>query len=107
MLRMGRPSKLTPEVARRVVATIRAGRSKTRAAREAGVALSTLMDWLRRGREYGEPGYAAFSNRVKRAEQAAREDYLAAYQAAYRAAWERQEEAVDLAIEAALSGLLP
>jgi hypothetical protein len=69
----GRPTKLTKDRARTIVRDIRDGASRRAAARRAGVSLSTLMNWLYRGRE-GEPGYRGFANRIEAA--TLRADYL-------------------------------
>ena len=47
---VARPSKLTPETQNRIVQAARAGNYREAAARSAGIAPSTLYDWLSRGR---------------------------------------------------------
>jgi transposase-like protein len=48
---MARPSRLTPARIETIVELVRAGVPREDAAKTAGVAPSTLFDWLRRGRE--------------------------------------------------------
>lgn len=64
---MGRPSKLDELRAKRIVDAIKAGASRTGAAKCARVHRATLMDWLARGRD-GEQPYADFLDRVREAE---------------------------------------
>lgn len=49
--KVGRPPKLTGEVATRIVQALEAGNYRRRAAQYAGVSLRTLQEWLRVGRE--------------------------------------------------------
>jgi hypothetical protein len=61
----GRPSKLTPEIAARVVEAVEAGASLRVAAAHGGIAQSTLFLWLARGEEEGAPReFSEFSERV-------------------------------------------
>lgn len=66
---IGRPSKLELDdlVAQRIINCIAEGGSRTAAAAAAHVHRSTLLTWLRRGRE-GEAPYEAFYERVREAE---------------------------------------
>lgn len=64
---MGRPSKLTPELQERIVQAIRAGNYIETAAAYAGIAKSTLYDWLKRGARAKTGKYRAFSDAVQRA----------------------------------------
>lgn len=50
----GRPSKFTPEVTEPFLARIRAGHYLNYAAAEAGIGLSTVKAWLKRGTRTGE-----------------------------------------------------
>ena len=45
----GRPSKLTPELARRICDLVRAGNYLETAAAAAGIGHDTIRDWLRKG----------------------------------------------------------
>lgn len=47
----GQPTKLTPEVHRRIVEVVRAGNYMSVAAQFAGISQSTLANWLARGRK--------------------------------------------------------
>tara|TARA_Y100000310_G_C20546718_1_gene745948 strand:+ start:196 stop:630 length:435 start_codon:yes stop_codon:yes gene_type:complete len=69
---MGRPSKLTPEVADAVVEALEMGASQSEAAASVGVGLSTLEEWLSRGRgrnsrRSSRGVYATFAGRCERA----------------------------------------
>ena len=66
---MGRPSKLTPAVAARIVEAVELGATWERAADAAGVGASTLGLWRRKG-EAGEVPYVTFLLALKRAEGA-------------------------------------
>ena len=60
----GRPTALTPEVARKILRAVRAGAHRGIAAQYAGVTRETLSRWLRRP---GEP-YETFSRLLDQAE---------------------------------------
>ena len=64
---MGRRTKLTPDVQKRVVEAIRAGNYKEVAARYAGIGESTFYEWLKRGASH-RVGYVEFAEAVKNAE---------------------------------------
>ena len=64
----GRPSVLTPEVQRKVLAALRCGLSRAAAAARAGVGARTLRDWMART-DATEP-YASFRAEVEAAEGA-------------------------------------
>lgn len=72
----GRPSKLTPETATRIVDAIRAGCYAQVAAQAAGVGKTTYFDWRARGREArgmepvprSERPYVDFVNQLEKAE---------------------------------------
>lgn len=49
MAKMGRPTKLTPELADQIVQNLRAGAYIETAAKAAGINKTTLHDWLNRG----------------------------------------------------------
>ncbi|HYW87230.1 MAG TPA: hypothetical protein VFB50_05645 [Chloroflexota bacterium] len=57
---MGRPSKRTPEVERRLLDALRAGNTRPHAARYAGIHEDTIVNWMRRS--------SAFSAAVEKAE---------------------------------------
>jgi len=58
--KIGRPTKLTPEVEAKIVETILAGNWLLTAARAVGIDKTTLHDWLRRGRSETDGIYAEF-----------------------------------------------
>ncbi len=85
---MGRPSKLTPVVAARILEAVELGATWERAADAAGVGASTLRDWRQRG-EAGEKPFAAFLAALKRAEGAGVERALMVIRkAAAAGAWQ-------------------
>jgi len=63
---MGRPTKLTPELQKQIVAYITAGSYIETAAAAAGIDKTTLHDWLRRGKA-GDKPFDEFSHAVERA----------------------------------------
>jgi len=65
---VGRPTKLTPETANRIVQAVKAGATYDVAARAAGVSEATLYGWKARGAREGTGQYFEFLERVKRAE---------------------------------------
>ncbi len=68
----GRPTKLTPEVHRQVVAYFRAGSFEWVAAEAAGVSKSTFHRWLQRGATETRGAYHAFAEEVRQAKAQAR-----------------------------------
>jgi hypothetical protein len=61
----GRPSKLRPEVAERIIEAVEAGASLRVTAAYAGIAQSTLLAWLAKAEEDGARGeFVEFSERV-------------------------------------------
>lgn len=93
MALMGRPTKMTSEAMRAIVRAIRRGANKTEAARAGGVALSTLMQWQRYGRD-GWPQFESFVRRMNRAR--------AAFEAQRHADWEARQAPFNEAFEAIL-----
>ena len=66
---VGRRSKLTDEVGREILDTLRLGTHLTTAARGAGVSEKTVYEWLREGRKPGAPSHLArFAVEYERAE---------------------------------------
>ena len=69
--RMGRRTKLNPEVQEKIVSAIRAGNYAMIAAEYAGICEGTFYGWLKRGREEGQGIYFEFLKAVKEAEREA------------------------------------
>ncbi len=65
---MARPTKLTPEVAERIVAAIRAGNFPEPAARSAGVSPATLYRWKRLGGQEASGPHRDLVEAIRRAE---------------------------------------
>lgn len=61
----GRPSKLTPEIAKRIIDLVRAGNFAEAAAGAAGITRQTLHNWLRRGAEEGEGPFFDFAQELE------------------------------------------
>jgi len=76
---MARESKLTPEVQRRIVASLRAGNYANVAAQAAGIAEPTFYRWMEKGEDKGEENipewehYREFRESVTRAQTEAEE----------------------------------
>jgi transposase len=63
----GRPTKLTPEVQKRIIDALRAGNYVETAAAYAGIGRQTLYDWLHRGAKEGKGAYHEFHEAVEKA----------------------------------------
>lgn len=82
----GRPPLLTAEVEKRLLTALRTGNTRDTSARYAGISVTTLQEWLRRGRdpEYtrggklkaGEERYVEFVEAVTRAEAECEANYV-------------------------------
>jgi hypothetical protein len=68
---MGRPSKLTSEVADRIISSIKSGNFRNTAARWAGIGERTMRDWMTRGEAHPKSPFGSFRRRVMEAEKAA------------------------------------
>ncbi len=67
----GRPSKLTPEVAEKILQALRAANFRKVAAEYAGVTPRVLRMWLQRGKRSPKSRYGHFFRQVLEAEKAA------------------------------------
>lgn len=67
MAKIGRPTKLTPELQKEICATLLQGAYVETAAALHGVTKQTLYEWFKRGNQ-GEAPYDAFIDAVKRVE---------------------------------------
>ena len=86
--KVGRRCKLTPDVTAQIVEAIEAGNRQETAARLAGIAETTLYDWMRRG-EKGEVPFSQFSQAIKKARAVSEtEDIKTIRQAAKRGHWQ-------------------
>ena len=68
MAKMGRPSKLTPEISKKICEAIQAGNYIETAAAYAGINKTTLYDWLKRGAREMERVNASKTAKVKKSE---------------------------------------
>lgn len=85
--RVGRRSKLTPEVREKVLVAIRAGNYLEVAARYAGVSRSTLFSWLERGRKARSGQFLDFLDAVEGAIAQAEVQAVARISAASQLDW--------------------
>lgn len=65
---MGRPSELTPEIAARLLALIRAGHKRKSACGLAHVNYDTFKSWLTQAKEQPDSYFSHFSNQLEEAE---------------------------------------
>jgi transposase len=79
--RGGRPSKLTPEVKKRLLDAIRAGNYFEPACVYAGITYRTFRNWMERGEEAKSGEYFQFFHEVTRAEAEAEARMVAQWQA--------------------------
>jgi transposase len=66
--KIGRPSLLTPEAKAKLLEAIRAGASREAACAAAGISASTLLRWLRYGRQNEEGEFRELLDEVREAE---------------------------------------
>lgn len=66
-----RPVKLTPEVREKILMALRGGNWRSTAAGFAGIAKSTLRDWMAKGRQYPRSRFGTFRREVMEAEKQA------------------------------------
>ena len=64
----GRPSKLTPDVEKKLVDAVRAGNSREAAAKVSGISEATFYNWLSQGREAKRGRFLEFLEAIKKAE---------------------------------------
>lgn len=85
---MGRKTRCTPEMTKRVADAIRGGNYASVAAAYAGIGESTYYEWLKRGGE-GESPFAEFAEAIKEAEaQAEVRNVALIQQAAQGGTWQ-------------------
>jgi hypothetical protein len=85
---MGRPTKFDEKTAQKILAAVKAGNTRTAAARMAGIAPSTFHDWRIRAVRGDEP-YAAFAERLLLAEgEAEAEAVRIIHEAARSGTWQ-------------------
>jgi hypothetical protein len=86
--KVGRPTKLDDLLAKRICDSVAAGNTRRCAAQAAGIAYSTLKEWVRRGDE-GEEPFAAFLARLEKADGEAEERHVRNIEtAAARGSWQ-------------------
>ena len=73
---MGRPSKLTPERHKKIVALIEDGNYPETAAGACGVSRTAFYDWMAKGKEAKSGRYKDFADDVQRAREAAEADLI-------------------------------
>ena len=77
---MGGPSKLTPEVIKRLTEAIRAGNYYEAACGYAGIGYSTFRTWMVKGEEAKSGKYREFMESIKKAEHEAEVRMVAMWQ---------------------------
>lgn len=83
----GRPSKLTPEVKKRLLDSLRLGNYYEAACAYAGIDYRTFRNWMKRGEEASSGQYFQFFHAVKRAEMEAESRMVAQWQSHMRHDW--------------------
>ncbi len=86
-VKLGRPTKFTPETRKKILWALRLGNFRKTAAEYAGISERTLCDWIYKGAEAGSGEYAEFCNDVIEAEQAAEVRALGVIQQAANRDW--------------------
>src|SRR5262245_19552044 len=86
--KVGRPSKLTPEVQALVVQALSAGTTRADACEYAGIGQTTFRTWMRRGGEEPDGPYGAFRAAVKKAMATAVIRNVALIQTAAKSQWQ-------------------
>src|SRR5690554_1282364 len=85
--RIGRPSKLTPEVKKRLIDAIKAGNYIEPACRFAGIAPATFYRWMERGARASSGEFREFWEELTRAEAEAEARMVAQWQAQIPQDW--------------------
>lgn len=85
--RIGRPSKLTPEVKKRLIDAVKAGNYFEAACRFAGISLSTFYRWIERGQRSRSGEFREFWEELTRAEAEAEARMVAQWQAQIPQDW--------------------
>ncbi len=80
VIKMARPSKLTPEVIKRLTEAIRAGNYYEAACGYAGIGYSTFRAWMVRGEKAKSGKYREFMEAIKKAEHEAEVRMVAMWQ---------------------------
>jgi len=80
VIKMARPSKLTPEVTKRLTEAIRAGNYYEAACGYAGIGYSTFRAWMVRGEKAKSGKYREFVEAITRAEYEAEVRMVAMWQ---------------------------
>ena len=73
---MSRPTKLTPDVHKKIVNLIKAGNYNDVAAQAVGITESTFYDWMKKGEDGYSEIYTEFSKAVKEAGAFSEAHYL-------------------------------
>ena len=84
---MARPSKLTPEITKRLVKAIEEGNYYEAAAAYAGINYATLRRWLKRGEAAKSGKYREFCEAIKKAEAIAEARVVALWQSEIPGNW--------------------
>ena len=93
--RVGRPSKLTPEIQATVVQYVRGGNYFSVACRAAGLSYATFQEWMSRGEDKNAdpakpptPEFEAFARSIRKAEADAEASSITLIRTAARTSWQ-------------------
>lgn len=70
-MKLGRPTKLAPEVQEKILTALRAGNWRGVACTWAGIAQRTFREWMAHGKAHPESAHGAFRRQVLEAEKSA------------------------------------
>ena len=85
---MARPTKLTPDVEKRITDAIRVGSTYTLAAQYGGVSYDAFNDWMNRGQQARSGKFYQFYHNVKKAEADGAMKWLAVIDKASAEQWQ-------------------
>jgi predicted transcriptional regulator len=77
MARVGRPSKLHPEITAAIIQSLKIGATYRDAAEAAGIAYQTFLNWMAKGESAKSGNFKEFFDQVRRAESRARLNFTA------------------------------
>lgn len=85
---MARPTKLTSDVQKRIVAAIKRGATYKLAAQYGGITYKTFNEWIKQGEDELEGEFCEFCNAIKKAEGEAAFKWLGVIEAAGKESWQ-------------------
>ncbi len=85
---MARPTKLTPDVQRRIVTAIKQGATYELASHYGGITYKTFNEWMKQGESDSEGLFCEFREAIKKAEGEAAVKWLRVIENAGRESWQ-------------------